>query len=147
MAVNLPTIRTAAVVAAVLGAWIFTGAHAGALEGPQIDIAPRAALIDGGQGIELEVEASCPGRYVVIEAFAYASQPDEAGGGAFSSFSGVPVKCNGQMKTFVVPVRTFEGDPVFEEGYANASTYLLVSERNSGRTFSAGESEVVEIRN
>ena len=124
----------------------FTATQAAAWERLQLEISPRAKLVDGGRGIVLEIEASCPARHVPIEAFAYASQPDESGGGAFSNFSGIPVRCNGRTQSFVVTVHTFEGETPFRAGPANASAYLLVAEHKTGQTSSTGDSEVVEVR-
>lgn len=147
MAGKLPRIGAIAVLAgSVIGAGMFASTQAASLEGLYAEIAPRATLADGGRGIQLEIEASCPSRYVLIEAFAYASQPDESGGGAFSNFSRIPVKCNGRRQTLFVTVETFEGETLFRAGPANASTYLLVSERKTGETSSSGDFGVVEIR-
>ncbi len=133
---------------AILAAAILTAIPlpAGSQQPLQLQIAPTATLIEGGRGIELQILASCPPAYEVLEAFAYASQPDESGGGAYSSFSPIPVRCNGRIGKYFVAVRTYEGDPAFKPGPASASSYLLVSSRPGDQTSSASDFEVVEVQ-
>ncbi|MGH2771942.1 MAG: hypothetical protein ACRDIU_02225 [Actinomycetota bacterium] len=114
-------------------------------EGLAMHIGPIARLVEEGRGIVLEIYVSCAPGDRVIEAFAYASQPDESGGGAYSGFSGIPVRCTGQTRTYFVTARTFEGEAPFKPGPANASSYLLVSARPDGPTSSTGDFEVVQI--
>lgn len=143
MRTRFSTITAMVLVMAALGS--LEAPVTAAPEGLAMQIAPTARLVEEGRGIVLEIAASCPPGNKVLEAFAYASQPSETGGGAYSTFSGIPVRCTGQTRTYFVTVRTFEGDTPFKPGPAYASSYLLVSTRPDGSTASGGDSEVVEV--
>jgi hypothetical protein len=123
------------VIVTTLGTAI--AAPAGADRKPKVtvEIAPTATLAEGGQAVIVEVTASCPRNWQVLEALVTVSQPQASGMGFF------PLTCTGRSQTFTVTVRSFGA--AFEPGEALASAFLLILRRD--QTQQAQDSAVLQI--
>ena len=117
-----------------------SGGTAIARGGVTVELGQRATLIEGGQAVVVEVEASCSPGSQVLEAFVYVVQD-----GYQSQFAGIPLRCTDQSRTYLVAVRAFPDQP-FHAGEAYASTYVLVQDRATGWTESGGANRTIEIR-
>lgn len=101
-----------------------------------------AALVDGGQAVELRIRTVCAIAGVeVMEAFVYVTQ-----NGNQSQFAPIPVSCSDkhrpQKATVIVPALDF----LFQEGEANVSAYILVVDPITGMDHSVSVGEVIRIR-
>jgi hypothetical protein len=124
-------------LAAVIGLLGAGGAPADARQspGPIVDIQSAAGLAPDGQSINVQVLASCPERWTVVEAIVVVSQPGATGQGSF------PLTCIGSLRPFGVNVRTTGG--TFQLGDAQANASVVISR---GRTERAQDAEVVDVQ-
>ena len=133
------SLHTLTVLVSILVLGSFAGAASGQMS-VTVELGRRATLLEGGQAIVTEVEVACsPGREI-LEAFVYVTQD-----GHQSQFAGIPVRCTGQPRSYLVTVRAFADQP-FHAGEAYASAYVLVYDRATGMTQSGQASRTIEIR-
>jgi hypothetical protein len=99
-----------------------------------VEIGKKAALVDGGQAVDVQVTVTCPAGAEVLEAFLYVTQA-----GNESDFAFFQPLCDGTAHTFTV--RADAVDFVFHRGKARASGYVLLT---SGETTSP--TRVVKLR-
>jgi hypothetical protein len=85
-----------------------------------VEVAKKAALVDGGQAVELQVTVVCPAGAEVLEAFVYVTQ-----NGNQSPFAFFQPVCDGASHTFTVQVQAV--DFLFQRGKAQVSGYLLLT--------------------
>jgi hypothetical protein len=123
-----------AVVIGLLGAG---GATADARQspGPIVDIQSAAGLAPDGQSINVQLLASCPEGWTVVEAIVVVSQPGATGRGSF------PLTCIGSLRPFGVNVRTTGGTFHLGDAQANASVVI-----RRGRTERTQDAEVVDVQ-
>ena len=123
----------AAVIAVIMAASVGpAGARPGQL--PFVELGSAALLAPDGGSLTIEVIASCPERWSVVEARVTVSQPQATGSGSF------PLACIGSARPFIVTVRSSGGR--FALGAA-AATASVVVER--GRTAAAQDSAAVQL--
>jgi hypothetical protein len=125
--------RTLVLVAvlSVLGA---APAGARVSAGPAVDIHTLAGLVPDGRSIDVQVLASCPERWTVVEAVVRVSQPGASGQASF------PLTCTGSMRPFNVNVAS--GGGAFQLGSAQVTAAVVVKR---GKTARADDSEVVTV--
>lgn len=103
--------------------------------GPSVDIQGVALLAPDGSSMGVQVLASCPERWTVVEAVVRVSQ---AGGWGQASF---PLTCIGSMRGFAVNVPASSG--AFELGSAQVNAAVVI---NRGKTARADDSELVSVQ-
>ncbi|MGH3103703.1 MAG: hypothetical protein ACRDN6_06370 [Gaiellaceae bacterium] len=103
--------------------------------GPIVDIQSAAGLAPDGQSITVQLLASCPERWTVVEAVVAVSQPQASGQASF------PLTCIGSLRPFTVIVPSAGG--TFELGEAQANASVLIKR---GRTERAQDAEVVDVQ-
>ena len=86
------------------------------------------------------VEVACSPDREVLEAFIHVVQD-----GYQSQFGGIPVRCTGRARTYLVTVRALADQP-FHTGEAHASAYVLVYDRATGAMEPGGATRTIEIR-
>ena len=130
-------VRTLALsgVIVLLGAGAAAPAGARPSPGPAVDIQSAAGLAPDGQSMTVQVLASCPERWTVVEALVRVSQSQASGQASF------PLMCIGSLRMFTVVVPSDGG--TFQLGEAQA-TASVVSKR--GKTARAEDSEVVVVQ-
>jgi hypothetical protein len=96
--------RLAAVGVVLVGLGV-TAAPAGArvAPGPTVDVQPGAGLAPDGRSIDVQVLASCPERWTVVQAVVAVAQPAGSGQASF------PLTCIGSLRTFAVDVAVSGG--------------------------------------
>lgn len=102
--------------------------------GPTVALQSAAGLAPDGQSVFMDVIASCPERWTMLQATVTVSQPEASGEGSF------PLTCIGFDRPFRVTVQS-SGSP-FQLGEAQATALVLIKR---GRTEQAEDSEVVQI--
>jgi hypothetical protein len=124
-------------LAAVIGLLGAGGAPAEARQspGPIVDIQSAAGLAPDGQSITVQLLASCPERWAVVEAIVVVSQSQASGQGSF------PLTCIGSLRPFAVTVRAAGG--TFQLGDAQANASVVISR---GRTERAQDAEVIDVQ-
>jgi hypothetical protein len=124
-------------LAAVIGLLAAGGAPADARQstGPIVDIQSAAWLAPDGQSINVQLLASCPERWTVVEAVVVVSQPEASGQGSF------PLTCIGSLRPFGVNVQSTGG--TFRLGDAQANASVLI---RRGRTERAQDAEVIDVQ-
>jgi hypothetical protein len=124
-------------LAVVIGLVGTGGAPADARQspGPIVDIQSAAGLAPDGQSITVQLLASCPERWTVVEAVVAVSQPQASGQASF------PLTCIGSLRPFTVTVPSAGG--TFQLGKAQASASVLI---RRGRTERAQDAEVVDVQ-
>jgi hypothetical protein len=110
-------------------------AEAGQSPGPIVDIQSAAGLAPEGQSITVQLLASCPERWTVVEAVVAVSQPQASGQASF------PLTCIGSPRPFTVTVPSAGG--TFQLGEAQANASVLIKR---GRTERAQDAEVVVVQ-
>lgn len=96
---------------------------------------PVAALAPNGGTMTVQVLASCPERWTVVEAVVRVSQPGVSGEAPF------PLTCIGSLRSFVVTVAAAGGEYQLGEALVSAS---VVIER--GKTARADDSLIVPVQ-
>jgi hypothetical protein len=99
-----------------------------------VEIGKRAALVDGGQAVDVQVMVTCPAGAEVLEAFLYVTQE-----GNESDFAFFQPLCDGTAHPFTVRAQAV--DAVFHRGKARVSAYILLT---SGE--STSPTRVVKLR-
>jgi hypothetical protein len=125
------------VVALGIGLLGASGAPAEARQspGPIVDIQSAATLTPDGQSITVQLLASCPERWTVVEAVVAVSQPQASGQASF------PLTCIGSLRPFSVTVPS--GGGTFQLGNAQASASVLIER---GRTERAQDAGIVDVQ-
>jgi hypothetical protein len=125
---------TLGAVVALVGAG-GTPAEARLSPGPIVDIQSAAGLAPDGQSITVQLLASCPERWTVVEAVVVVSQPGASGQGSF------PLTCIGSLRSFGVTVQSAGG--TFQLGDAQANASVLIKR---GRTERTEDAELVDVQ-
>jgi hypothetical protein len=127
----------ALMLAAAIGLVGAGGAPAEARQspGPVVDIQSAAGLAPDGQSITVQLLASCPERWTVLEAVVAVTQPQASGQASF------PLTCIGSLRPITVTVTSAGG--TFQLGEAQANASVLISR---GRTQRAQDAEVVDVQ-
>lgn len=118
-------------VLALLGA---APAEARFQEAPTVDIHSAAGLAPDGRSISVNVLASCPERWTVVQAVVRVSQPSGSGQASF------PLTCIKSVRSFWVSVPASIG--TFQLGTANVTASVVIER---GKTARADDSEVVTV--
>jgi len=116
---------------------VATAAPAGARVAPEptVDVQPVAGLAPDGRSIGVQVLASCPERWTVVEAVVTVSQPGASGQASF------PLTCIGSLRMFAVAVPSSGG--AFQLGEAQVTASVIINRR---RTMPADDSQVVPVQ-
>jgi hypothetical protein len=109
-------------------------AMAGPAQGPTVDLGTAAGLAPDGRSLVVDVIASCPERWTVVQATVTVSQPQASGQGSF------PLACIGSARPFSVTVRS--SGAAFRLGQAQATALVVI---RRGRTDQAQDSEAVSV--
>jgi hypothetical protein len=97
-----------AVAIGLIGTTAAVPAEARVSPGPVVDIQSAAWLAPDGSSVTVQLLASCPERWTVVEAVVAVSQPQASGQASF------PLTCIGSLRMFSVAVRSTGG--TFELG-------------------------------
>jgi hypothetical protein len=100
-----------------------------------VEIGKKAALVDGGRAVDVQVTVTCPAGEEVLEAFLYVTQD-----GNESQFAPFQPVCDGDPHSFTVRAQAFD-DVLFHRGKARVSAYVLLQ---SGA--STSPTRVVKLR-
>jgi hypothetical protein len=103
--------------------------------GPVVDIHSAASLAPDGASIAVQLLASCPERWTLVEAVVAVSQPQASGQATFS------FPCIGSLRPFSVVVPSAGG--TFELGEALVTASVTITR---GRTESTQDSQVVQVQ-
>ena len=103
-------------------------------EAPTVDIHSAAGLAPDGRSINVNVLASCPERWTVVEAIVRVSQPGASGQASF------PLTCIRSVRSFWVSVPSSGG--AFQLGSAQVTASVVIKR---GKTARADDSEVVTV--
>lgn len=116
---------------------VATTAPAGArvAPAPEVDVQAVAGLAPDARTVSVQVLASCPERWTVVEAVVTVSQPGVLGRASF------PLTCIGSLRMFAVTVAS-TGAP-FQLGEAQVTASVVVSR---GKTMRAEDSESVDVQ-
>jgi len=101
---------------------------------PSVDVQSGAWLAPDGRSIGVQVIASCPERWSVVEASVSVSQPQGFGRASF------PLTCIGSLRVFHLAVPVSSG--TFVLGTAQATATVVVSR---GKTQRAADSETLTV--
>ena len=132
-----PQRARALVLVAVLATLVTVGGSPAAARAPQlptVQLASAAGLAPDGLSLAINVIASCPERWTVVEARVTVSQPQASGTGSF------PLTCVGSKRPFFVTVRSTGGR--FELGSAQAVATVGVER---GKTAQAQDSAAIQL--
>jgi len=102
---------------------------------PEVDVQAVAGLAPDGRSMIVQVLASCPERWTVVEAAVAVSQSEGSGQASF------PLTCVGYLRYFLVTVPVATG--TFELGDALVSASVIVER---GRTARADDSLVIPVQ-
>lgn len=102
---------------------------------PTVDIQPVAGLAPDARSVGVQVLASCPDRWTVVEAVVRVLQPGASGQASF------PLTCIGSPRMFAVSVPSSGG--MFQLGEAQITASVVISR---GRTLRANDSQVVPVQ-
>ncbi len=119
----------------VLGIGAAATAEARLASGPTVDIQSAAGLAPDGRSMTVQVLASCPERWTVVEALVSVSQPQASGQASF------PLTCIGSLRMFTVVVQSAGG--TFELGRAAATASVVIKR---GKTERTQDSEVLFVQ-
>jgi hypothetical protein len=122
-------------VVALLAALAAAPAGARFQEPPTVDIHSVAGLAPDGRSISVQVLASCPERWTVVEAVVRVSQPGASGQASF------PLTCIKSVRSFWVNVQTSSGN--FQLGTAQVAASVVIKR---GKTARADDSELVDVQ-
>lgn len=125
----------AAFVIVFLAAGAAAPAEARVSPGPVVDIHSAARLAPDGGSITVDLLASCPERWTVVEAVVAVSQPQASGQASFS------FPCIGSLRSFTVVVPSTSG--AFELGEALATASVTIKR---GRTERTQDSQIVQVQ-
>ena len=120
---------------AVLTALAAAPAGARFQEPPAVDIHGQAGLAPDGRSISVNLIASCPERWTVVEAVVRVSQPSGSGQASF------PLTCIGSMRPFSVTVPATAGS--FQLGTAHVTASVVIQR---GKTARADDSETATVQ-
>jgi hypothetical protein len=112
-----------------------TPADARVTPAPAVAIQGVAGLAPDGRSVAVQVLASCPERWTVVEAVVRVSQPGASGQASF------PLTCSGLMLPFGVTVPTSSGAFQLDEAHVTASVVI-----QRGKTARADDSQVVPVQ-
>jgi hypothetical protein len=101
---------------------------------PTVELSSAARLAPNGQSLEIDLTASCPDRWTVVEAVVTVTQPQASGQGSF------PLTCIGSIRPFTVTVQSTRA--AFQLGEAQATASVVISR---GRTEQAQDSQTVQV--
>jgi hypothetical protein len=110
-------------------------AQAGQPRSPFLDVQSAARLSPDGQSVTVDLLASCPLRWTVVEAVVSVSQPQASGQASFS------FPCIDSIRAFSVTVPSAGGTFVLDDAQANASVLI-----KRGRTERIQDAEVVDVQ-
>ena len=133
----LPRRVRALVLVAIVGllaSGVVSPAAARAPQVPTVQLSSAAGLAPDGLSLTINVIASCPERWTVVEARVTVSQPQASGTGSF------PLTCIGSTRPFFVTVRSTGGR--FELGPAQAVATVVVQR---GKTAQAQHSAAIQL--
>jgi hypothetical protein len=119
-------LRALALFAVVLGVCAASTAEARSASGATVDIQSAAGLAPDGRSMTVQVLASCPERWSVVEAVVSVSQPQASGQASFQP------TCNGSLRMFTVVVPSAGG--IFELGRARATASVVIRRGKTERT-------------
>jgi hypothetical protein len=102
---------------------------------PTVDIQSVAGLAPDGRSIGVQVSASCPERWTVVEAVVRVLQPGASGQASF------PLTCIGSPRMFAVSVPSSGGTFQLDDAQITASVAI-----SRGRTMRADDSQVVPVQ-
>jgi hypothetical protein len=103
-------------------------------EAPTVDIHSAAGLAPDGRSINVNVLASCPERWTVVQAVVRVSQPSGSGQASF------PLTCIKSVRSFWVTVPASTGS--FQLGTAQVTASVVIQR---GKTARADDSQVVTV--
>jgi hypothetical protein len=129
--------RTLALVGVVALLVVVAAAPAGARfrESPAVQIQGVAGLAPDGASIGVQVLASCPERWTVVEAVVKVSQPGASGQASF------PLTCIGSMRPFTVSVPSSGG--AFQLGSAQVTASVVIAR---GKIARADDSQLLSVQ-
>jgi hypothetical protein len=122
-------------VIGLLGTGAVVPAEARVSPGPVVDLHSAAPLVPDGESIGVDLLASCPERWTVVEAVVGVSQPQASGQASFS------FACIGSLRPFTVVVPSTGG--TFELGEALVTASVTIKR---GRTQRTQDSQVVHVQ-
>lgn len=123
-----------AAVIGVVGVGAAAPADARRASGPIVDLHSVAGLAPDGRSISVQVLASCPQRWTVVEALVAVSQPQASGRASF------PLTCIGSLRPFTVTVPSSGG--VFDLRAAQATASVVITR---GKTASTQDAETLTV--
>ena len=126
---------TLALVIALLGAGAAVPAEARLSPGPVVDVQSAGGLAPDGGSITVQLLASCPERWTVVETVVAVSQPQASGQASF------PLTCIGSLRMFTVVVPSTSGRFELREALATASVTI-----KRGKTERAQDSQLVQVQ-
>jgi hypothetical protein len=126
---------TGVIILLAAGAAAPGGAHHLA-PGPRVDIQSAAWLAPDGQSMTVQVLASCPERWTVVEATVKVSQSQASGQASF------PLTCIGSWRMFTVAVPAAGGTFGLDEPTQAAASVVI----KRGRTDRAQDSETLFVQ-
>jgi hypothetical protein len=121
-------------VVALLAALSATPAGARFQEPPTVDIHSAAGLAPDGRSINVNVLASCPERWTVVEAVVRVSQSSGSGQASF------PLTCIKSVRSFWISVPASIGS--FQLGSAQVTATVVIQR---GKTARADDSQIVTV--
>ena len=124
MSVLARTLALAGTVA-LLGVVVAPPAGARFQEPPTVDIHSAAGLAPDGRSINVNVLASCPERWTVVEAVVRVSQPSGSGQASF------PLTCIKSVRSFWITVPASIGS--FQLGSAQVTASVVIQRGNTAR--------------
>jgi hypothetical protein len=107
-----------AAVIALVGVGAAAPADARRTSGPMVDLHSVGGLAPDGRSISVQVLASCPERWTVVEAVVTVSQPQASGRASF------PLTCIGSLRSFWVVVPSSGGTFDLADAEATASVVI-----------------------
>jgi hypothetical protein len=129
------TLALVGVIALLVAVAAATPANARVTPAPAVQIQGVAGLAPDGRSIGVQVLASCPERWTVVEAVVRVSQPGASGQASF------PLTCIGSMRLFGVTVASASG--AFQLGEAQVTASVVIKR---GKTARADDSQVVPVQ-
>jgi len=102
---------------------------------PDVDVQPVAGMSPDARSMTVQVLASCPERWTLVDAVVTVSQPGAQGQASF------PLTCIGSLRSFWVSVHASSG--TFQLAEAKVSASVVVKR---GKTAQAEDSEVVPVQ-
>ena len=121
-------------VIALVGVGAAAPADARRTSGPFVELHAVAGLAPDGRSIAVQVLASCPERWTVVEAVVAVTQPQASGRASF------PLTCIGSVRPFNVTVPSSGG--VFDLGDAQATASVVISR---GKTAGAEHDQTLSV--